>query len=364
MEQNYLNAFSGAVKAAVCPHLGYNKEGKVKNPMTGQKLEVKPLKDIIYSQLDIPSSRKKGESGCVFPFSYDRMYSVNEIDFQSSGVVFIDLDHIDKEDLEKITSNFQLLCDIMPDLLSLHLSYSGNGLHLYFLSPVLNKDEYCKRVIVNCMRLDKAFSKYLNINLDKSVFDSHQVSIKQRFFLNRPKDSKIHFNDTAFSIIGDEETQKRIINQHIGDYPTLVGKWKSLTYTQKDSPQSTDIDFSNKAISPNSNRPPHLSHMDRMLLFNSLRVVFNDDRSKVLAAHAQCMNRMQYSSDNNTQLKDAIAEPMKNNWFKYKDPHISMRLLTLFYDIDEIKTIEQSEDVEQRNYELNEEELSLLAKYI
>lgn len=362
MKQANYCAPSYTVKAAVCPPLGYNRDGSVRNPRTGQELKVKTLREIIYSQLDIPKSRNKGESGCVFPFEYDTFYSIQDIDFQSSGVVFIDLDHVDSQILSKITENFQLLCSILPDLMCLHLSYSGNGLHLYFLSPVLNKDEYCKRVIMDCMRLDKTLSKHLNIELDKAVFDAHQVSIKQRFFLNRPKDSKIYFNDNAVPTSCDQNEADSIIAAHIEEYPTLTSKWNSLNYAQPQEIQ--EIDFTNKTITPNNNRPPHLSHMDRMLLFNSLRVIFKDDKKKVLAAHQQCMKRMKYTSANNTQLTAAVNEPIKNNWFSYREPHISMRLLSMFYDIDELKEVESSTGSQSIEYELNEEERILLSKYI
>lgn len=83
---------------------------------------------------------------------------------------------------------------------------------------------------------------------------------------------------------------------------------------------------------PNDNIVEHLSHKDRMLLFNSLRCIYNDDRDKVFSAWEQCMHRMEYLPSNNTNLRLALDEPERNNWMKYETPHISYKILMKFYD--------------------------------
>ena len=144
------NAPSCTVKAAMYEHIGTyidKKDGnkvKVRNPKNGYPLKVKTIKDIIYSQLNIPEGTKKNYSGGVFPFAYNTMYSVNDedIDFHSSGVVFQDLDHIPDNDLRAICDNFDLLCKYLPDLFCIHYSSSGKGLHAYYLSPSFTPEEY------------------------------------------------------------------------------------------------------------------------------------------------------------------------------------------------------------------------------
>lgn len=353
------------VKIAVCPHLGFKKNGEPIFPSIGQKLKVMPLKEAVYSQLKINESKPKGASGCIFPFEYDIMYSVHDIDFYNSGVVFVDLDHISSSTIEFIIQNFNKLCQYLPDLVCLHLSYSGSGLHLYFLSPELEKLEYEKRVLINCLRLEKTL-KVLNINLPKSAFDSHQVSIKQRFFLNRPKDNKIYWNDLAcpskFSPIQENTILEKEMPTYKSANNALYRKWLS-TKPVKSTSFVDNTDYTNTALSPKSNIAEHLGHQDRMLLFNSLRVVFNDNKDTVLAEWSKCMNRMEFTTEHSTQLKDALTEPQRNNWFNYDTPHVSRYLLSRFYDINEIKEVKPTDD-EYPSMELNDDDKALIEKYL
>lgn len=88
---------------------------------------------------------------------------------------------------------------------------------------------------------------------------------------------------------------------------------------------------------PNDNIVEHLSHKDRMLLFNSLRCIYNDDIDRVMVAWNDCMQRMEYLPSNNTNLQLALTEPKRNNWMSYSTPHISYKILMRFYDKKQVK---------------------------
>lgn len=362
---------SCTVKAAMYEHIGCYEDGEVMNPKTGYPLDVKPLKEIIYSQLDIPKDTLKNHSGGVFPFAYDKMYSINDenIDFHSSGVVFLDIDHLNN-DYTRMHYGMQTLCNALPDLLCMHLSSSGNGIHMYFLSPELDKNEYAKYVIFDYIRLSDALKKILRIKLDPSTFDVHQTSMKQRFFLNYPKDGAIYYNDDAVVPRFDFSRIDRTIEENISCFPTLVRKWNSLNPKPQ---QDNDIDecnedFSSKTLSCKSGIVEHLGHVDRMCLFNSLRVVFNDNKNVVMSEWRKCMSRMDFSIKHSTQLDYALNEPYKNHWFDYKTPHISYYLLSKFYHIDNLKDTKcedkEFEILKDKEPKLTQEERTTLEKYL
>lgn len=367
-----LNSYapSCTVNVAVCPHLGFKKNGELQHPWTGHPLKVKSLKETVYSQLDIPESQEKGTSGCVFPFAYDVMYAINDesIDFHSSGVVFQDLDHIPANELKQIHDNFDLLTKYLPDLVCLHYSASGGGLHLYYLSPKLAPDDYLKRLIVNTIRLDKVCNKFLGISIPSNIYDEHQLSIKQRFFLNRPKDMKILWNDNAYSTIFPVEQENKLIDKEVDKYPPLADKWNKLKYEPTIS-QLKGEQFKSESydITRKNKRVEHLDYHDRWMLYNSLRVMFNNNKDLITREWEWCMNNMIYTDENNTQLKTALKEPRTKRW-DTTVAHMAWTIVLKFYNITPLKdtkcedkeyTIEQDKEPA-----LTQEEKLLLAKYM
>ena len=375
------NAPSCTVKAAVCPYLGRKKNGKIRHPQTGQPLKVKSLKEIVYSQLDIPESREKGTSGCVFAIPYNQMYSVHDtnIDFHSSGAVFVDLDHVNQQEIENINNSFDKFIQFMPDMLGMNLSYSGTGFHLYFLSNPMTPNEYAKWQIGTCVRFNKSYEKIFGVQLPNTIFDAHQTGIKQRFFLNRPSDMRIQWNDSAIIGSSPESSLIEFVNKHIDYYDikdnndkskdSIYTKWHSLIRTYEPTSTINEQEYLlNSSISRKNVKVRHLDHKERMRLYSSLRVAFHDDKDIVANEWEHCMRTMEYLQINDTQLKDALAEPDNNrSWKTYSDPHIS-REFYLFYNIEPLKDTKCEDkpiNVEtNKEPALTDDEKLLLAKYM
>jgi len=379
------NKPSCTVKAAVCPHLGFYPNGDLRHPLTGQPLKVKSLKEIVYSQLDIPEDREKGTSGCFFAIPYDRMYSIHDesIDFHSSGALFVDLDHVSEQAVENINNNFAKFIKFMPDMLGMNLSYSGTGFHIYFISNPLSPKDYTRLQIATCVRFSESYELIFNEKLPNTIFDPAQTGIKQRFFLNRPKDMQIQWNDAAKIGVYSEQSLNDFVNKHI-DYYNIIDKngitkdsickrWKNLTRKyepkptneppQSESQYSGSFSIANYTISRKNNIVSHLSHPERMKLYSSLRVAFNDNPYIVSQEWEYCMNLMEYLPEHKTQLEDALEEPDHNySWKTYDDPHIS-REFFLFYNAIPLKETKVS-DKDYNIRELTEDEEELLAKYI
>lgn len=369
-----LNSYapSCTVNASMYTHIGVDKKGEPIHPSTGHPLIVKPIKDIIYSQLDIPTDIEKGHSGGVFPFAYDKMYSIHDesIDFHSSGVVFQDIDHIPQKGLQKIYDNFELLTQKLPDLFCMHYSASGGGLHLYYLSPKLTPEEYLKRLIVNTIRFDKICTIFLGISLPPDIYDEHQLSIKQRFYLNRPKDSTILWNNDAFSTVFPIEQEDELINTEVSKYPVLEKKWKRIKNFSQQEQSSLDNNDVFKSeyysITRKNRKVEHLDYQSRWFLYNSLRLMFNNNRELILKEWNWCMNNMTYDGAK-TQLKTALNEPNTKNWDK-TDAHMAWTVVLKFYNITPLKDT-NCEDKEfsiqiDKEPNLTQEERSLLEKYM
>lgn len=371
------NAPSCTVKASMYDFIGTyidKKDGnkvKVLNPRNYSKLKVKSLKEIIYSQLNIPEGTEKNHSGAVYAFAYDIMYAIDDpdIDFHSSGVVFQDLDHVPAEELQILCDNFDLLCQKLPDLLCMHYSSSGKGLHLYYLSPKFTPREYTKRVILNYIRLGVVCSKFLNIELPEDVCDPAQVGLKQRFFLNRPLDSKIHWNDNAFGTIFNQEQEDELINKEIYKFGPLTKKWESLNYKPTENVSSITDKFDSNLynIERKNKIVQHLDHQSRMRLYSSLRVVFNDKPDIVEREWDYCIHHMEFNRDHKTQLGVALREPDRNrSWKTYKTPHLSREFFLFYYMTPLVETkCEEKERKTIRNKEPKptDEERELLEKY-
>lgn len=378
------NKPSCTVKAAVCPHLGYKKNGELRHPLTGQPLKVKSLKEIVYSQLDIPEDKEKGTSGCVFAIPYDRMYSVHDesIDFHSSGAVFVDLDHVNDKEIENINSNFDKFIKFMPDMLGMNLSYSGTGFHLYFLSNPLSPKDYLKWQIATSIRFNESYNKIFGVKLPNIIFDAHQTGIKQRFFLNRPKDMQIQWNDDAIIGSSSESSLIDFVNKHIDYYDikdengkaedTIYTRWKNLTQKcespQSESQQNCSFSIANYSISRKDNTVRHLDHYERMRLYSSLRVAFNDNPYIVSQEWEHCMQMMEFLPEHKTQFKVALEEPNRNySWKTYKDPHIS-REFFLFYNAIPLKDTKcedkEFEILKDKEPKLTQEERTTLEKYL
>lgn len=375
------NKPSCTVKAAVCPHLGFYPNGDLRHPLTGQPLKVKSLKEIVYSQLDIPEDREKGTSGCFFAIPYDRMYSIHDenIDFHSSGALFVDLDHVPEQAVENINNNFDKFIKFMPDLLGMNLSYSGTGFHIYFVSKPLSPKDYARLQIATCVRFSESYELIFNEKLPNTIFDPAQTGIKQRFFLNRPKDMQIQWNDVASIGVYSEQSLNDFVNKHI-DYYNIIDKngrivdsiykrWKNLT--QKYEPKSNVTEqewIKNSSITRKNNKISHLSHPERMRLYSSLRAAFNDDQKIVSQEWEHCIQMMEFLPEHKTQLKDALLEPDRNStWKTYETPHIS-REFFLFYNFVPLKDTKcedkEFEIFKDKEPNLTQEERTTLEKYL
>ena len=172
----------------------------------------------------LPKQGKKGSFGAVFIYN-SKQLGVHPDDETSTGLILIDIDHIDKETAEKIYNNFGILFNIWPALLAIQYSSSyyinpnvKSGLHVYVKSHILDKEDYSKQSQICLAIFAQLIYKHLGIDLqsmgtkEEPVLDFHNTNIYQRFNLFY---STFKYNNYAtdfdLSVVKFEELEKLVI---------------------------------------------------------------------------------------------------------------------------------------------------------
>lgn len=147
--------------------------------------------------LNLPINGTKGQYGSIFVYESQQL-GIYDDDTLSTGVILVDIDYISKEVADEIYKYAEMLADDFPCLLAIQYSSSyynpntsKNGLHLFFKSHKLTKEEYkiqaafCGAVFVELVKKDLGIN-LLNIEpteAGKDILDTHNNNMMQRFNL-------------------------------------------------------------------------------------------------------------------------------------------------------------------------------------
>ena len=154
------------------------------HPYKSDKLEELDLYTVLKHCENIDPSALKGKSGSIFPYLSS---SIDATDKYSDGVLFIDFDHC--SDISKtIYDSFDELCNILPNILGVNFSFSGNlHFYMYDLTVKENPQKYGVRNTFWMCCLAQAIKKITTIDLRTidGCMDPHSKYFTQRLFLSR-----------------------------------------------------------------------------------------------------------------------------------------------------------------------------------
>lgn len=235
------------------------KEGKA-----GHKMIPTPLYNFFISGKGLDSfnpSAIKGADGAMFMYIADELGVDNENGY-SDGIIGFDLDHIDRNDANKIFNNLDKLSLSCRNLLAAYFSNSYNkanrndvGLHVFMRihDEIIIGNKWYKREVIRwggylatkiweVLGIDVRPSlKLFNDKYEKSGLDPVSQILGQRFFLNH---SSLWWNDKCTLVDAteiDEDYQKEWFEQKQNEIenevknnlniyaPELVGKEKVET---------------------------------------------------------------------------------------------------------------------------------------
>ncbi len=174
-------------------------DGKYEYPITGAKMEDADLEGmLVYCRDCLPIKGEKHKYGSIF--IYDEPVLGIKDNSTSTGIIFIDIDYINKETADKIFNNFSLLMKQWPSLLAIQFSSSyydeskeKNGLHIYISSPILTSDVFSNyaricmavfaRFVLKLLDIDLRVAQLYKDGKPLNILDLHNTVLSQRFFL-------------------------------------------------------------------------------------------------------------------------------------------------------------------------------------
>ena len=268
------------------------KEGVITNDTT--KLKHVPFGGAMLHTKGIKEGHNKGAEGMIFPFIDPRLWyydksNMVENNVTTGGVLFLDIDHFDY--IDGVVEHFEDYVQLLPDLMSVVYSYSGNGLHVYFITDNLTPAEYAKSVVHRFAAFYLATKKILGdkaaaqmpINSDgKKVCDPSCAAFTQREFLSHSK--AVRWNEWA-TITNYEGEALKAIKEVLKDdrWRELQGKINKTRYftnIQKSENPSAKTEYQSKEhkykvleIKEPVN-PPYIDHGGRRQLFFALRTIY------------------------------------------------------------------------------------------
>lgn len=201
----------------------------------GTPLRIVPLYDVLFKEhgglIVKDKALPKGHAGAIFAYIQDTLGIHSDGSSFSDGIIFIDIDKINKSECKIIYDAFNELIKKMPCILSCWYSNSYNdttrdtgGLH-FVIKAETDKtygNDYryfvelygaiLARVIHQCCDIDIRPRKDPDRGLDRVT-----KSIGQRFFLNQ---SEVKWNDNAYVIDpqfsdGEKEKLKEWVNEYL-----------------------------------------------------------------------------------------------------------------------------------------------------
>lgn len=175
-------------------------------PKKTESLKEIDLYTVLKYCVNIDSSALKGQSGSIFPYLSS---TLDSSDKYSDGVLFIDFDHC-SDVANQIYESFGKLCQILPNILGVNFSYSGN-LHFYMYDATVreNSSMYSERNTFWMCCLSQCIRKVTGIDLRniEGCMDPHSKYFSQRLFLAK---SEFKWNVHCANTIVSKQDEKRL----------------------------------------------------------------------------------------------------------------------------------------------------------
>ena len=342
----------GTLKSGVVPmvsycNLGTYPNGKPVHPYSVGNDKGKPateLSHIPFSQAieetqKIKEKHDKGTDGMIFPYIDPRRLMHKKDDMiennvTTGGVLFLDIDHFDY--LKEVLDHFKDYIPYMPDIMCGVYSWSGKGIHLYFVTDNLTPTEYAKSVaehfamfyLVTKKLLGDEAAAQMPINSnDDSVCDKSCLEFTQREYLAYTP--VICWNEWATKTVYTgavlDEINK-VLEQD--EWFEIRNKLIPVDYSKIEYTPD-DCEYEIRGISDNITAP-YIIHSKRWVLFRSLVHLFGN--SDELWKHWERCARL-IPERNGHNAKYYIEVPRKENWLRGDGP-LSIKMLRNFgYDV-------------------------------
>lgn len=273
-------------------------------PTNDSPLEIVDLKTLWLSQKTMNKDDKKGMNGMIFPFCFNKLYSIEKIESEklcNNGIVFVDVD-CGGELAQTIFDKLEECNNLLSGSIIAGVT-TRNGLHLLFKSDPMTTTEYKTKVCGYLTAFAFSVLKVTGIDLRSipKALDSCTFSIKQRLFLRYS--NNIYWNDYASNTKMDEKTKQGLIKE----YPEL---WKKVlprsTYSSlKRSCTGEVLNISD--IQLHEYIPHHL----RWSLFDSLCCCYDSEES-VMTQWNRCCDLIDPVEHSAEFFK---KEPIRNHWY-------------------------------------------------
>lgn len=247
------------LRIAYCPPATKNgrvlldKDGNAVRPSTGHKFNIMSLYDLLFNAHPLSKmspTAVKGSEGEIYAYLAPCLgieKARQQKNNYSDGLLFIDIDHLPKNDIETIFNAFDDICKGLPNVLTCFYSNSYNnpnkqysGLHFIVkgADKVLEETEY--KELNTMMSGVLAWSIYdacgVDVRPSLMIFDgkvescgldTHSKNIVQRFYLNY---SPVRWNDNcqSYKIHFDTEFMEGWFNEKLNDLEVEIKSNPSL----------------------------------------------------------------------------------------------------------------------------------------
>ena len=191
-----------------------------RNPYKGEELHILDLYTVLKQcEIGIVDGAGKGKSGSVFPYCSN---TANASSLVFDRGVFVDIDECSKFSKE-IFNSFDKLCQVVPNILAVNYSYSGN-LHFYLYDKNLKGGSvvYEDLAVLYLCCVARAIKNVLGIDLREvdGALDTHSKSPYQRMFLNK-SDFKWNIHCTEVNV--NNATKKLLKSEYFKLYNNYNG---------------------------------------------------------------------------------------------------------------------------------------------
>lgn len=320
-------------------------------PRNDNPVKVVPLKDLWLWQEKMNPKSPKGTSGMIFPFAFDKMYSIDYIsenNLTSNGTVFIDIDcgaEMAAEIYAKIPEINEVLYSSM-----ICASQTAKGIHILFLSDPLTASQYTERNFYMLAAFAYATQKVTGIDLNTAQWpdpetgelhgclDTCTFTMKQRLWLRYCK--KVYWFDNPVKTVPSASTQAELRRL----YPDLYAKARGRLEwdTRKKSGQPLPDTRCSATAATDTPKHPYIDHYTRWRLFRSLCCCFRDNEDELWRQWERCCDLMEEGNGHSKSffLKAPHANHWLRDWDKQESHQPDTQLLREFgYTIENRNTV-------------------------